>query len=535
MWTASRTRVLAAGCAQAAAIVAAALLAHGGRAGAWVAVAVIAVSGGVVAAVASGRLFDHHRGRIRRLADTLAAVRAGDLTVRNSSNRRDELGVVEQGVDELVGRMVTVVGTLQQGLDRFHAACLSVSAIHKEMLDTAEMAAGQAYDAGVSAQQVSDGIHVVASATEELAATVNDIQRHATIAADIAVSAAEQGQFAESGVRDLSTAMRDVEDVADVISAIAGQTHLLALNAKIEAARAGEAGLGFGIVAEEVKALSKATADATEQVRAIVSGIQAGSVRASDAINQITGTMSLICESTSSIAAAVSQQTAATREIGRVSVTAAEGAQDISGRVSAVHNRAREVAYVGARNDAAGTEEFANLEAAFRTVIEGYRVGAFAAAIGLSDAVEVDQAKLNAMGTTTTAGGVTTVLDTVIGSGINEFAYTGAWLHGNGYETDPGGDAYCSVPGDQVEMRFVGRKLRFTGCKDQQQGMAEVWIDSQEPALIDFYSPDRAHAVLWESPELSPGEHTFHLVVSQKKNPQSRYFWVSVAKVEIIR
>ena len=121
-----------------------------------------------------------------------------------------------------------------------------------------------------------------------------------------------------------------------------------------------------------------------------------------------------------------------------------------------------------------------------------------------------------------------------MGNGLNEFAYTGAWLHGNGYETDPGGDAYCSVPGDRVEMRFAGRKLRFTGCKDKQQGMAEVWIDGQEPTLIDFYSPDRAHTMLWESPELAPGEHTFHLVVSQKKNPQSRYFWVSLAKVEII-
>lgn len=264
--------------------------------------------------------------------------------------------------------------------------------------------------------------------------------------------------------------MGDVEDIANVISAIAGQTHLLALNAKIEAARAGEAGLGFGIVAAEVKALSKATAEATEQVRVIVAGIQAGSVRASDAINQITGTMSLICESTSSIASAVSQQNATTREIGRVSVTAADDARDISGRVSAVHNRAREVAYVGARNDAAGSEEFASLEAAFRTAIEGYRVGAFVAALGSSDAVHVDQAQLNAMGTTT-ADGVTSVLDTVVGNGLNEFAYTGAWLHGSGYETDPGGDAYCSVPGDRVEMRFAGRKLRFTGCKDQQQ----VW------------------------------------------------------------
>src|SRR5450631_1615615 len=185
MWPASRSRALVAGCAQAGAIVAAALLANGGHAVAWFAITVIAVSGGLVAAVASRQLFDHHGGRIRRLAGTLAAVQAGDLTVRNSSKRRDELGAVEQGVDELVDRMVTVVGTLQQGLDRFHTACLGVSTIHKEMLDTAEMTAGQAYDAGVSAQQVSDSIHVVASATEELAATVTDIQRHATIAADI--------------------------------------------------------------------------------------------------------------------------------------------------------------------------------------------------------------------------------------------------------------------------------------------------------------------------------------------------------------
>ncbi|MDQ1541971.1 MAG: hypothetical protein QOH29_2697, partial [Actinomycetota bacterium] len=146
MWPASRTRALAAGCAQAVAIVAAARLAHGGHAVPWVAITAIAVSGGAVAVVASGHLFDHHRGRIRRLAGTLAAVQDGDLTVRTLSNRRDELGVVEHGVDELVGRMVTVVGTVQQGLDRFHTARLSVSSIHKEMLDTAEMTAGQAYD-----------------------------------------------------------------------------------------------------------------------------------------------------------------------------------------------------------------------------------------------------------------------------------------------------------------------------------------------------------------------------------------------------
>jgi len=86
-----------------------------------------------------------------------------------------------------------------------------------------------------------------------------------------------------------------------------------------------------------------------------------------------------------------------------------------------------------------------------------------------------------------------------------------------------------------VRLRFNGKQIRFFGSVDKQQGMAEVSVDNQRADLVDFYSPTRAaHTLLWTSPELPPGEHTFRLVVSPKKNPQSRYFWASVAKVEIV-
>jgi methyl-accepting chemotaxis protein len=526
--------VLAMALSQLAMIVVVARLARDAHSLPWIGAGVVGAIGVAIAVGAVVFLRNGDRVRLRRLSRAVAAMNGGDLSVSIGSTRQDDLGDVERGVDAAIGRLQQIVAVMQQGVDRFRAGRLSVADVHKEMLDAAEMTAGQAYDVGVTAEQVSDSIHIVASSTEELAATVNEIARHATLAADIAVSAAAQGEVADAGVRELSAAMQQVEDIANVISTIAGQTHLLALNAAIEAARAGDAGRGFGIVAAEVKELSRATAEATEQVRAIVAGIRKGSSRASEAINQISSTMSLICENTASIAAAVTQQTATTREIGRVSVTAAQGASDITGRVSAVHTRAREVAYVGAQNDAAKAEEFAILEAAFRGAVDGYQVGGFVAVIDSADDVQVDQARLNAVGTTT-VGGVTSVVDNVLGSGLNEFEYSGAWLFGNGYETDPGGDAYSSVPGDEVRLRFVGTKLRFTGCKDKQQGMADVWIDGQAPTLIDFYSPARAHTMMWESPELSTGEHTFHLRVSQKKNPESRYFWVSVAKVEIVR
>ena len=178
------------------------------------------------------------------------------------------------------------------------------------------------------------------------------------------------------------------------------------------------------------------------------------------------------------------------------------------------------MAYAGAINDATKAKEFGLLETAFRKTIEGLNVGGYVAVIDSGEEFAVDQEAINKEGTKT-VGDVTTVLDTVLGSDLNQFNFSGAWLHGSGYETDPGGDAYSSMPGDSLELRFVGRRLRFHGCKDKQQGMADVWIDDQEPDLIDFYSPDRAHQLMWESPELSPGEHTFHLRVSTKKNAKS--------------
>ena len=470
--------------------------------------------------------------RVRRLVDVLAAANAGDLTARTGSTADDDLGEVERALDQLLERTVAVVGTVQQGVDRLHDARMSVAGLHKEMLDTAEENAGRAYDAGVSAEQVSDSVFVVASSTEELAITVNEIARHANHAAEVAAQAAAQGEIADRGVHELTSAMQQVEGIADVISGIAEQTHLLALNAMIEAARAGDAGLGFSVVASEVKELSRATADATEQVRSIVAGITEGSARASEAIRQIGTTLDQISANTASIASTITQQTATTGEIGRVSSIAAHGASDISGQVTAVHDAARNVAYLGARNDANKAKEFQALERAFRAVTEGLRVGDFTADID-ETIVAVDQAELNDKGTTTD-NGVTTVMDYVEGTGLNEFQYTGSWLHGLGYDTDPCGDAYSNVAGDSVTLRFRGRRIRFYGFQDQQQGMADVWVDGAEPDLVDIYAPVRGRAMLWESPELPAGEHTFHLRVSPKKNAQSRYFWCSVAMVEIV-
>ena len=508
-------------------------LARDGARPPWAAIVGVSVLLAVAAAVAVGFVRSTVNRRVRRLLSTLESLNAGDLTTRIDSLQPDELGAVERALDVAIGRMRSRVSTVQQGLQLLHEGRIAIWDVNNDMKSTAEMTAGQAYDVGVSAGHVSDSINVVASSTEELVATVSEIERHASLAADIALTAVSQGRVAEQGVHELSSALQRVDEIANVISVIAGQTHLLALNATIEAARAGAAGRGFEVVAKEVKQLSKATADATEQVRAIVSGIHEGSGRASSAIHEITLTMSRIHESTSSIASAVTQQTATTREIGRVSAVAAEGAWDISDRVAALHDRSRDVAYAGAGNEATRSKGFELLESALRTAFGGFDVGDFVEVLQGDEEVVIDQEQLNRIGTTTT-NGVTRVMHNVLGTDLLQFNYQGSWLHGDGFENEANGDSYSSVTGDSGTLRFVGTRVRLYGTQDQQQGVSSVWVDDQPAIEADFYSPTRGPAMLWESPELPAGEHTFHFTVAGKKNADSRYFWIAVAWVEVL-
>src|SRR4051794_3085657 len=110
--------------------------------------------------------------RLRQLAQTLAALTAGDLTSPVAIGGSGAVGLVEQAAEDLRVSLLHVVGAVQQGLGTLHRGHATVLASNKETLGAAEATAGIAYDAGVVAGDVSHSITVVASAAEELAATV---------------------------------------------------------------------------------------------------------------------------------------------------------------------------------------------------------------------------------------------------------------------------------------------------------------------------------------------------------------------------
>jgi len=128
--------------------------------------------------------------------------------------------------------------------------------------------------------------------------------------------------------------------VVELINNIAGQTNLLALNATIEAARAGEAGRGFAVVASEVKALAEQTAKATGEIGQQITGIQAATQGSVAAIKEIGLTIGRISEISSTIAAAVEEQGAATQEISRNVQQAAQGTLQVSSNIGDVQRGA---------------------------------------------------------------------------------------------------------------------------------------------------------------------------------------------------
>jgi methyl-accepting chemotaxis protein len=195
--------------------------------------------------------------------------------------------------------------------------------------------------AGAS-EEASSNMQSVATATEELSASVDEIGRRVRESNKIAEAAVLQAQQTDGRIGKLSRAAQQIGDVVKLITAIAEQTNLLALNATIESARAGEAGRGFAVVASEVKSLAGQTAKATDEISSHISGMQDATQESVAAIKEIGGTIAEISNIASSIASAVEQQSSATQEIARSVQTVAQGTQEAAANIMQVNRGATE-------------------------------------------------------------------------------------------------------------------------------------------------------------------------------------------------
>ncbi len=135
-------------------------------------------------------------------------------------------------------------------------------------------------------------------------------------------------------MKDLDTAARNIGRITETITDISNQTNLLALNATIEAARAGEAGKGFAVVANEIKELASQTASATADITSQISAVQNSTQTTTTQITQVTQVIDTINDIVATIATAVEEQSAVTREISGNIHQVAEGINEVNTTVA---------------------------------------------------------------------------------------------------------------------------------------------------------------------------------------------------------
>jgi methyl-accepting chemotaxis protein len=302
---------------------------------------------------------------LHNMRDAMLKVASGDLTVDTGyGERRDEIGALAGALETFKQQAADKVRIEQQERDRNAGATARQRAIEtyvgefestvRQTLDQLNNASGQMRNtsAGLStvSRQTNERVQVaqkasgdasmsvesVASASEELSASINDISQQAAHAAGIASRAVNRARETDGTVQGLAKSASRIGEVVGLINTIAAQTNLLALNATIEAARAGEAGRGFAVVASEVKSLASQTAKATDDISEQISDIQKVAGEAIDAIKGIGSIIGEVNEVATAIAAAVQQQGAATQEITRSTQFASQGTKNVSDNITGV-------------------------------------------------------------------------------------------------------------------------------------------------------------------------------------------------------
>ena len=271
---------------------------------------------------------------------------------------------IEAAISSFRQRVETLLKTVGGSAGAMKATASTLS-------DSSNETSQHAQSAVRASSEASSSVRTASVASDDLAISISEIGRQLHLTNGVVQVAVSEAQATDGEIAALAAAAQKIGDVVKLIRDIAGQTNLLALNATIEAARAGESGRGFAVVAAEVKTLAVQTASATEDIAAQILAVQSSTSGAVEAVRRIAERMLEINRYTSSVAASIEQQSAATGQISANVTNAAQGTDVVASVLGKVTDAATHT-NASARTMLDGSQAVETAVAELRTEVEKF-------------------------------------------------------------------------------------------------------------------------------------------------------------------
>ncbi|MFK7961232.1 MAG: methyl-accepting chemotaxis protein [Phycisphaerales bacterium] len=296
-------------------------------------------------------------GPIRESVAVAESVASGDLTTRTNPSSADEVGRLGTSLNQMCENLRDVVGRLDEASGTVTDASGDLSATSEQLTGTAEETSSQATSVAAAVEEMATNIRVMSDSgqqmnetsqvllrvMEELSASIADVSGRSDQVTNVTHDVAELTRTSTDDLGELGAAAGAIGKVIEAIQDIAEQTNLLALNATIEAARAGDAGKGFAVVASEVKDLARQAADASDDIRSRIEGIQASTNRTVGSVSRIADAITELSSVTTAIREAVAAQGETTDQIMQRVTQSSHSATELASGVSEASLAADEI------------------------------------------------------------------------------------------------------------------------------------------------------------------------------------------------